>query len=166
MSAEFDGRLLARIAELGLPRNDEFVLTSSGALAERGVIPIEEARDIDGVIPVESENMICLQRKIGWKVIRRTVGYNHDRRPIRVMTLADQEQEFDIYPWDFSSYDYHRTGNGRVHLPELIEFSDQDPETGIWVARIDYVERTKQETGRPKDEQRLRAIEAFRSKRS
>lgn len=164
MSQEFDGRLLARIAELGLPQDEEFVLTSSSALAERNVIPIEEVGDIDGVTSIE--NMTYLRRKVGWKAIRRTVGYNQAGRRVRVMALADQNEEFDIYPWDFSAYDYHRTGNGRIQLPELIKFSDQDPSTGIWVARIDHVERTKRETGRPKDDARLRMIDAYRKNRS
>ena len=164
MNREFNGRLLSRIAELDLPHPDEFVLTSSGALAERGVIPVEDAGDIDGV--ASRENLAFLRRKIGWKAIRRTVGYSQAGHPVRVMMLADQSGKFDIYPWDFSFYDYHRTGNGRIQLSELVELSDQDPVTGLWVARIDYVERTKRETGRPKDEVRLRAIEAYRRKMS
>lgn len=158
MSREFDGQLLGRIADLGLPHNDEFVLTGSGALAERGVIPIEEVGDIDGV--TSHENMTYLRRKIGWSVIRRTVGYSQSGRRVRVMALADKAKEFDVFPWDFSIYDHHRTGNGRIQLPELIEFSDQDSVTGIWVARLDYIARTKQETGRPKDARRLEAIRA------
>lgn len=160
MNREFDGQLLAKIVELGLPHTDTFVLTSSGALAERGVIPIEEVGDIDGVTSLE--NITYLRRKIGWKAIRRTVGYGNDGRRVRVMSIADDDGRFDIYPWDFSLLDHRQTGNGRIQLPELIESSDQDPATGIWVARIDYVERTKRATGRPKDEARLRAIDAHR----
>jgi len=62
-------------------------------------------------------------------------------------------------------YDHNRTGNGRIQPSDLIEFSTQDPTTGLWVARIDYIDRTKRETGRAKDELRRLAIREYLQKR-
>jgi len=163
MSQEFDGRILAQVAELGLPRNDEFILTDSSALAEWGVIPFDEVGDIDGV--TTRENIDYLRRKIGWKIIERTVGYKQDGRRVRVTAVGDEAKVFDIHPHGFSMYDYNRTGNGRIQPFDLIEFSTQDPATGLWVARIDYIDRTKRETGRAKDELRRLAIREYLQKR-
>jgi len=156
---EFDGRLLGQIAELGLPKNEEFILTDSGALAEWGVIPVEEVGDIDGV--TTPENIEYMREVLGWKAVERVVGYKSDGRRVRVIATTDPEGKFDVYPHGFSMYDHHRTGNGRIQPADLIEFSERDPVTGLWVARIDYVERAKRETGRAKDELRRLAIKTY-----
>ena len=163
MSREFNGQILEQVAELGLPRNDEFILTDSSALAEWGVVPFDEVGDIDGV--TTRKNSEHLRRKAGWKTIERTVGYKQDERRVRVTAVHDEAGVFDIYPHAFSMYDYNRTDNGRIQPFELIEFSKQDPVTGIWVARIDYIDRTKRETGRAKDELRRLAIREYLQRR-
>ena len=164
MNRGFHGALLDKTAALGLPHKDDFVITHSAALAERGVIAIEEAHDIDGV--TSPENMAYLQRQMGWRVTQRTVGYRQDRTPVGVMALSDANEEWDVYPWDFSDYDSQQTGNGRAQLDALKEVSTQDPVTMIWVARIEWVARTMRGTGRPKDAERLRLIDEYYKKRS
>jgi len=96
MTREFDGRILAQIAELGLPHNDQFILTDSSALAEWGVIPFDEVGDIDGV--TIRKNREHLRREVGWRTIERTVGYKQDGRRVRVTAVRDEAGIFDIYP--------------------------------------------------------------------
>lgn len=161
MTAAFEGRLLAEIAALNLPRPEDFVLNSSGALAERGVIPMEEVGDIDG--STTRANHTYLRTVLGWNVVHKEVGVSSDGSPISVEITQDNAKRFDIHFWDFSVYDYNQTGRGRISLEEQKACSEQDPATGIWVASLDYIERVKRDTGRPKDEQRLQAIRQFKN---
>ncbi len=155
----FDGRILKKIEALQLPHPYDFVLNSSGALAERGVIPVEEVGDIDG--STCETNHEYLRRALGWQTIRKIIGYSAAEAPIYVRVTHDPEELFDVHYRDFSQFDYKRTGNGRIMLDEQKACSQQDPNTGVWVATVDYVERTKRETGRDKDMRRLAAIERF-----
>lgn len=160
MTKSFDGRLLAEIAALGLPHPEDFVLNSSGALAERGVIPMQEVGDIDG--STTPENHRYLRTVLGWNAVRAEVGVGKDGVPISVEITQDDAKRFDIHFWDFSMYNYQQTGNGRISLEEQKAQSEQDPTTGIWVASLAYIENVKRETGRLKDKQRLEAIWRFK----
>ena len=160
--SHFKGEILEQIQSLELPHPYDFVLNSSGALAERGVIPFEDVGDIDG--STCETNHEYLRRKFGWQTIRTVVGYREDGSSVYIWATHDPENLWDIHYRDFSQFDHNRIGYGRIMLDEQKNCSEQDPKTGIWVATIDYIERTKKETGREKDEERLRAIEAFRAR--
>ena len=164
MAEQFDGRLLAEIQALDLPHPEDFVLNHSGALAERGIIPIESVGDIDGSTSIE--NLRCLRQRIGWTIRRQIIGYRTDGHPITVVSTQDEDRRFDLHRWDFSMFDFNRTGNGKISLDAQKEFSDQDPVTRLYVASARYVERTNLEIDLPKKSARLAAITAWREQAS
>jgi hypothetical protein len=161
VSERFDGRLLSKISKLQLPDPEGVVLNSSGALAERRVIPMDSVGDIDATI--SEENILSLQERVGWYLGKKVVGASrHTGRPLEITVIYDENKEFDFHRHGFSVFDYNRTGQGRHSLQTQIEFSDQDPATGIYVASIDYVVGTKLETNRVKDADRIELVEIWR----
>ncbi len=159
MSEQFDGRFLAEIAALELSHPEDFVLNSSASLAERGIIPAETVGDIDGTASIE--NLEYLRGQPGWDVTSKVVGTDRNNLDITVNVTHDENRRFDVHEWDFSTEDYNRTGKGRIELAEQKEWSDQDPVTGVYVARPEYSLRTKRGTGRDKDAARVQAIEKW-----
>ncbi len=159
MSEQFDGRFLAEIAALELPHPEDFILNSSASLAERGIIDPETVGDIDGTTSLA--NLEYLRAQPGWHVVPKTVGTDDKNVSIIVDVTHDKNRRFDLHEWDFSVEDYQRTGKGRIQLDEQRLWSDQDPVTGIYVARPEYSLRTKRGTGRDKDALRVQAIEEW-----
>ena len=164
MSESFDGRLLSKINKLQLPDPEGVVLNSSGALAEWGVIPMDSVGDIDATI--SEENILALRERVGWYLGRKVVGESrHTGRPIKIDVIYDEEHEFDFHRHNFSFFDYHRIGQGRHSLQMQIEHSTQDLRTGIFVATPEYVVRTKLETGRAKDTERIELVRKWQNAR-
>ena len=156
----FNGTLLRKINELQLPDPEGVVLNSSGALAEWGVIPMESVGDIDATI--SNENIEALRERVGWILGKKVVGESrHTGQPIEIDVIYDENRYFDFHRYNFSFFDYHRIGKGRHTLQMQIEHSTQDPGTGIFVATPEYVVRTKLETGRVKDADRIELVKIW-----
>lgn len=147
------------VAALGMPYPEEIVINHGSALAIRGIRPEHDDGDID--MATNLENNQYLEQELGFRAIRMLVGISKKGKERTVISRRDDKDRFDVHRWDFSMYRYNRTGKGRMYLPELGSMSDQDPETGIWVAKPELVALTKRETGRKKDQEDLRRIEQY-----
>ena len=158
--SEFRNRsLIDEVARLGMPHPEEVVINHGAALVIRGIRPEHEGGDID--MATSLENNLYLEQKLGFQAVRMVVGVTEDGNERTVISRRDEAGRFDVHRWDFSMYRYNRRGKGRIYLPELGSLSDQDDETGIWVARPELVMLTKLESGRPKDEQDVRRISQY-----
>lgn len=151
--------LIDEVAALGMPFPEEVVINHGAALVVRGIRPEHEGGDID--MAASLENNLYIEEELGFRATRMLVGIASDGKERTVISRRDKDNRFDVHRWDFSMYRYNRTGKGRIYLPELGSMSDQDPETGIWVARPKLVALTKYESGREKDEEDIRRIEQF-----
>ncbi|GEM_PF-1336243 len=151
--------LIEEVAALGMPYPEEIVINHGAALVIRGIRPERENGDID--MATNLENNQYLEHELGFRAVRMLVGISKEGKERTVISRRDDKDRFDIHRWDFSMYRYNRTGKGRIYLPELGTMSDQDPETGIWVAKPELVALTKRETGRPQDEEDLRRIAQY-----
>lgn len=154
----FKHPIVAEVAALGLPDTEQTVITHGSALVVRGIREPHEDGDIDLV--TSSGNSTYLREVLGWKKIRRTTGYTDDGLPKTITQTISPDGRFDVYLWDFIPKQYQETGKGRVYLDELItNHSERDDHTGIWVAKPEFVLRTKQDTGREKDLLDIRLID-------
>lgn len=151
--------LIDEVAGLGMPHPEEIVINHGAALVIRGIRPEREDGDID--MATSLENNLFLEEQLGFRAVRMTVGVSRDGKERSVISRRDDKNRFDVHRWDFSMSRYNRTGKGRIYLPELGSMSEQDPRTGIWVARPGLVALTKRETGRKKDEQDLLRIDQY-----
>ncbi len=151
--------LIDEVAALGMPYPEEIVINHGAALVIRGIRPEHENGDID--MATNLENNLYLEHELGFRAVRMLVGISKEGKERTVISRRDDKDRFDVHRWDFSMYRYNRTGKGRMYLPELGTMSDQDPDTGIWVAKPELVALTKRETGRPQDEEDLRRIEQY-----
>lgn len=147
------------VAALGMPYPEEIVINHGAALVIRGIRPEHESGDID--MATNLENNLYLEHELGFRAVRMLVGISRDGQERTVISRRDDKDRFDVHRWDFSMYRYNRIGKGRMYLPELGAMSDQDTDTGIWIARPELVALTKRETGRPQDEADLRRIEQY-----
>jgi len=147
------------VAALGMPYPEEIVINHGAALVIHGIRPEHEDGDID--MATNLENNQYLEHELGFRAVRMLVGISRDGQERTVISRRDDKNRFDVHRWDFSMYRYNRTGKGRIYLPELGAMSDQDPDTGVWVAKPELVALTKRETGRKKDEEDLRRIEQY-----
>ena len=150
--------ILHEVEALGVPRPDNAVINHGSALAVRGIRPEHAGGDID--MGMDMENIQYLERTLGFVATRQIVGVGKDGTRRTITIRHDADRRFDVHRWDFSLYLYNQTGHGRLALDCLKEFSDQDEETGIWVARPELVLLTKLETGRHKDEEDVGIIRA------
>lgn len=148
--------ILDEVAALDFPRPDNVVINHGAALVTREIRPEHEDGDID--MATDLENIHYLEKMLGFVATRQTVGMSKDGTKRTIMVRHDAERRFDVHRWDFSLFLYNQTGKGRLGLDRLTEYSDQDDETGIWVARPELVLLTKLETGRPKDEEDIGII--------
>jgi hypothetical protein len=159
---EFYNRsLIDEVAALEMPIPEEIVINHGAALVIRGIRPEHENGDID--MATNLENNQFLEHELGFRAVRMVVGISSAGKERTITARRDVDDRFDVHRWDFSMFRYNRTGKGRLYLPELGSMSDQDPETGIWVARPELVLLTKLETGRPQDEDDIRRIGQYQS---
>lgn len=142
-----------------MPHPEETVINHGAALVIRGIRPENEDGDID--MATNLENNLFLEEELGFRAVRMVVGVSSEGKERTIMARRDDKNRFDVHRWDFSMYRYNRKGKGRIYLPELGSMSDQDPVTGIWIARPELVVLTKLETGRKKDERDLRRINQY-----
>ena len=141
--------ILNEVAELNVPRPDQLVINHGSAMVVRGIRPEHEDGDID--MAASLENISYMEQALGFVAVRKVVGTTKDGTERSVVVRHDEKRRFDVHRWDFSVLRYNATGRGRIGLEELIENSDQDDATGIWVARPEHILLTKEQTGRPKD---------------
>lgn len=151
--------LLHELAELNIPYPEEVVLNHGGALVTWGVRDERPEGDIDAATNLE--NNLYLENELGFRAVQLTVGFSKEGKERTVVSRRDEHDRFDIHRWDFSMYRFNRTGKGRLYLTNLATMSVQDPETGIWVLRPEFIRETKLETGRPKDEKDISLIDEF-----
>ena len=157
---EFRNRsIIDEVSGLGMPHPEEIVINHGAALVIRGIRPEHKDGDID--MATSLENNLYLEQKLGFQAVRMVVGTTEDGQERTVISRRDEALRFDVHRWDFSMHRYNRKGKGRIYLPELGSMSDQDEETGIWVARPELVMLTKLETGREKDTRDVRRIEQY-----
>lgn len=156
MTAFHHRAIIDEVAALGMPYPEEIVINHGAALVVRGIRPENEGGDIDAATNLENNQY--LEDELGFRAVRLTVGVSADGIERTIISRRDSEGRFDIHRWDFSMQRYNQTGKGRIYLPELGAMSDQDDETGIWVARPELVLLTKQQTGREKDIQDIGRI--------
>ena len=152
LTPNFNHQALADVEALGLPQPDRFVINHSAALDIFGVLD-RRYSDIDAAASLA--NIRFLREHHAFSIERREVGSNKDGEPITILVSKDKDEKFDVHRWDFSVDLYNKTGIGRVALNSVISYSVQDPRTGIWVARPDYVLATKVGTNRENDERDL-----------
>lgn len=152
---QFDHLYLQQIMELELPTPSDAVITHGSALVVRGVRPAHAAGDVDMV--TTRQNIDYLAHRFGWKETARQTPYDGDA----TTRMLSPDKRFDIYNQDFSLLQHQATGNGRVDLATIKCSSQQDAKTGIWVASLEFVRQTKQETGRAKDKADIDRIDAF-----
>jgi hypothetical protein len=152
-------KLIDEIAALGMPYPEEVIINHGAALVIRGVRQERPGGDVDAATSLE--NCLYLQEELGFRAVQMMVGISANGKPRSIVSRRDPKGRFDIHRWDFSVEDYNRTGKGRIYLPELGANSDQDPATGIWVARPDFVARTMRDTGRPQDKEASRQIAEY-----
>lgn len=146
-------RLLDEVAKLGLPNPSEVVLTYGTAMVTRGLRGEDTDTDID--IVTSLENRQFLLHELGFQTV--TVPVNTGNIPV----IRDVHGRYDVWPWAFSHELDARTGNGRIQLPELYTLSDQDHETGIWIASLEFIRLTKLHTGRQKDVDDIALIDSY-----
>jgi hypothetical protein len=151
--------ILEEVAALDMPRPEEVVITHGSALVVRGIRPEHPNGDID--IVTSLENNLYLEQELGFRAVRMVVGVNSAGKEVEVISRRDEQNRFDSHRWDFSIARYNRKKKGRIYLPELGSMSEQDTETGIWVATPELVLLTKLETGRPGDIEDARRIEQY-----
>lgn len=153
----FSHPAFAAVHELGLPEQDEVVLNHSVALDIYGVLD-RTPSDIDGSI--SSANVRYLRQEKGFLVARKIVGQfaNGVSRKVLVTYSEREGNVFDFHRWDWSQDMYNREGAGRIYLSQQKQFAAQDPVTGIWVAKPEYVLGTKISTHRTIDQEDVRRI--------
>ena len=149
------------VAALGMPYPEEVVINHGAALVIWGIRDERPTGDIDAATNLE--NNLYLEERLGFVALQMVVGTSRDGKERTVVSRRDEAGRFDIHRWDFSMYRYNRTGKGRIYLPELGANSAQDSQTGIWVAKPQFVRETMLETGRPQDEAMIPVIDAFLS---
>ena len=147
------------VAALGMPFPDEVIINHGAALVIWGVREERLTGDIDAATNLE--NNLYLEEKLGFTALRMVVGVSADGKERTVISRRDKDQRFDIHRWDFSMYEYNRTGQGRMYLTTLATMSVQDPKTGIWVLKPAGVRLTMLETGRPQDEEMIPIIDDY-----
>ncbi len=155
----FNHHIIQEVAALKIPQPEEVVITHGSALVVRGIRPEQPGGDID--IVTSLENNLFLEKELGFLATRLTVGINQAGRPVEVITRRDTLKRFDSHRWDFSMQRYNQCGKGRMYLPELGKLSEQDDETGIWVATPELVRLTKLQTGRQKDADDVALIDSY-----
>lgn len=146
-------RLLDEVAKLGLPNPGEVVLTYGTAMVTRGLRDEDTDTDIDIVTSLRNRQFLLRER--GFHAV--TVPVNTGDSPV----IRDVYGRYDVWPWAFSHELDTRKGNGRIQLPELYTLSDQDHETGIWVASLELIRLTKLQTGRQKDIDDVALIDTY-----
>ena len=149
------------MAALRLPFPEEVIINHGASLVVWGVRGERTDGDIDAATSLE--NNLYLEEKLGFTALQMLVGVSSDGKERTVVSRRDPDNRFDMHRWDFSMYRYNRTGKGRIYLPELGANSVQDSQTGIWVAKPQFVRETMLETGRPQDEAMIPVIDAFLS---
>lgn len=145
------------VAALGMPNPEGIVINHGAALVIHGIRAEHDDGDIDAA--VDFDNIQYLENELGFRAVRMVVGISRRNQERTVISRRDDKDRFDFHRWDFSMHRYNQTGKGRLYLPELIDMSDQDDQTGIWVARPELVRLTKLATGRPKDAEDVELID-------
>jgi len=147
---DFNHPVFGEVADLGLPEPDQFVINHSAALAIFGMLD-RTPNDIDAATSLR--NIRFLRKDRDFPIERRVVGYTADGRPITILVSQDEDKRFDVHRWEFSLKQYRETGLGRIALRDIIPDTAQHPTLGIRVAVPRLVLATKEDTGRPQDEQ-------------
>lgn len=145
----FKHPFIESVVALDFPSPQDVIITHGSALVIRGVRPAHELGDID--LTTTRENIRYIRNILGWEALRRTTGYDDTGLPKTVTYTMSPDGMFDVYEQDFVPLLYRQTGRGRVYPEELKTYSDQDEETGIWVARLAFVRQTKEASSREKD---------------
>lgn len=148
--------IFEKVSNLNFPHPEGVMITHGSALRARGVtverdMDPQYIPDIDLV--VTETNMDYIVRSLGWSATRELKYYEEDL-PENIRCIVSPDGEFDIFSHDYMQKLYEQTGRGRVYPEVLFALHnskwDQDDETGIYVASLDFVELTKQTT-RSKD---------------
>lgn len=148
---------LEAVAELGIP--DAVVLTYGTAMVTRGIRPPHTDGDID--IATTLNGNLYLEHVLGFQAVRHTIGLDKEGNERYITARRDAGNKFDSFRWAFSPARFIATGKGRMYLPELIELSDQDDETGIWVPGVEGLLLMTADSGRPDQAKETRRIWQF-----
>lgn len=151
--------ILEEVAALTVPEPDKIVINHGSAMVVRGIRSEHEGGDID--IVTNLRNVQFLEQTVGFVAVRKLVGVSAEGKEQTLTVRHDNNKRFDVHRWDFSPLLYARTGKGRISLERSIANSDQDDETGIWVARPELILLTKEATGRPKDAEDARRLKQY-----
>lgn len=159
---QFDHPYIQYVLELGAPSPEDIIITHGSALVVYGVRPENSGGDIDLV--TTPENITYLRKILGWEVLRRSTGYDKEGLPKTVTRTLSPEGDVDVYSHDFIAKWYRESGRGRLYPSELKDFSEQDKDTGLWIAKPRLVRLTKEESKRPKDVEDIRLIDEYYAK--
>ena len=124
---------LEAVAALGIP--DAVVLTYGAAKVARGIRPAHPDGDIDFVTTLTGNRY--LEHMLGFQAVQHFIGFNQEGNESYITARRDANNTFDSFRWAFSPARFKVTGKGRMDIEELIELSDQDDETGIWVPGVE-----------------------------
>ncbi|MEP6710517.1 MAG: hypothetical protein ABJA64_02265 [Candidatus Saccharibacteria bacterium] len=154
----FNHPIVQKIAALKVPKPEEIVLNHGGALVVRGLREEHSDGDID--MSASWENIEYLRLVLGWISVDLVVGETREGLPRTINATRDrlENHRFDVHRWDYSPQRFKETGKGRMYLDEQIVMSEQDEETGLWVAKPELVLMTKQGSPRQKDKDDIALI--------
>lgn len=145
---------LEAVAELGIP--DVVVLTYGAAMVARGLRLAHPDGDIDFVTTLRGN--LYLEHVLGFRAVEQVIGVNDDGSKRTIIARRDSDDQFDSHRWAFSAARHKVTEKGRIYIPELLQLSDQDDETGIYVLNDAGLLWLKADTGRPQDDEDVRRI--------
>lgn len=153
-----DRRIINEVAALRLPDPNSVVINHGAALVIRGVRVEHPDGDID--IATSLENIQYL-RELGWQALYKIAGHDTEGRALHVLATQDPSRRFDVHRRDFSLVGGLTGKRKWMSVYEQRCDSDQDPETGIWVASLRHVRETKLGSMRPKDIEDIQYIDAY-----
>jgi len=143
---------LETVAALGIP--DAVVLVSGEAAVARGLRPRHPEGDFDIVTTLQGN--LYLEEKLGFQAVRQVIMTGPERSI--TARIGGPKNKIESHRWAFSRARYLAMGKGRIYIDELLELSDQDDETSIYVLNKAGLLLQKDKTGRPKDEEDVRLI--------
>ena len=146
---------LETTATLGIP--DVAVVVSGEAMVAHGLRPANPDGDFDIVTTLPGN--LYLEEQLGFRAVRQVIGFDKagNQRTITAR-VGGPGGKVESHRWAFSAARYEITGKGRMYIDELLELSDRDDETGLYVLNKAGLLLQKTNTGRSKDEKDVRRI--------
>lgn len=148
------------VAALGIP--DVKILVSGEALVARGIRPRNPDGDFDIVTTLRGN--LYLQEMLGFQAIQQVIGIDDDgnKRTITARIGSIGNRQVESHRWAFSPVRYSATGKGRMYVDQLIDLSDKDDETDVYVLNEFGLLLQKERTTRGKDKDDVRRIHQHR----